>query len=335
MQEPLVSIVIPFKNTEDFFSVCLASIHEQTYSNFEVIAVDDGSTDDSKAIGMKMAEKDARFTILTNNGTGIIPALQLAYSKATGTFITRMDADDIMTPNRLEVMVQSLLAHGTNHIAVGKVSYFSETGVNDGYAAYEKWLNGLTSRGTNFSEIYKECVIPSPCWMVYSSDFNACGGFNTNTYPEDYDLAFRFYKHKLICIPCKDVLHLWRDYSTRTSRTSDHYAENTFLDLKFDYFKEIELDPQKNIVLWGAGKKGKTIAKKLLASNIDFKWICNNEKKIGKHIYDIEMLESSVLAQQENPQVIITVANHEDQKHIKNQLEHLNLSTYKDYYFFC
>ncbi|WP_158977748.1 glycosyltransferase family 2 protein [Cellulophaga sp. L1A9] len=335
MQNPLVSIVIPFKNTEDYFLACLSSISEQSYTHFEVIAVDDSSTDGSKQIATTLALEDDRFTILSNEGAGIISALQLAYRKAKGTFITRMDADDIMISNRLEVMVRSLQQYGTHHIAVGKVKYFSAIGVNDGYAAYESWLNSLTEHGENFSEIYKECVIPSPCWMVHKSDFERCGAFNSEVYPEDYDLAFRFYKNQLKCIPCDEVLHLWRDYATRTSRTSDHYAENTFLDLKFDYFKEIELNTQKNIVLWGAGKKGKTMAQKLLDANINFKWICNNTKKIGKHIYGVEMQSVTTLKDLKNPQLIITVANQEDQKEIKNQLESLNLKSYEDYYFFC
>jgi glycosyltransferase involved in cell wall biosynthesis len=335
MQNPLVSIVIPFKNTEDYFFECLISICEQSYINFEVIAIDDSSVDTSREIANKIALKDDRFSIFSNEGAGIITALQLAYSKTKGTFITRMDADDIMLPNRLEVMVRSLQKYGDNHIAVGKVKYFSETGVNNGYAAYEKWLNSLTEKGVNFNEIYKECVIPSPCWMVYKSDFDRCGGFNSATYPEDYDLAFRFYKNNLTCIPCHDVLHLWRDYSTRTSRTSDHYAENTFLDLKFDYFKEIELNHQKQLILWGAGKKGKTLAQKFLDAKIDFKWVCNNKKKIGKHIYDVEMQSYSMIEKVDNPQMIITVANQEEQKNIKFLLTKLNLKSYEDYYFFC
>ncbi|WP_338039388.1 hypothetical protein [Maribacter litopenaei] len=94
-----------------------------------------------------------------------------------------MDSDDIMAPNRLQVMTDSLLQHGKGNIAVGQVQYFSHRGISNGYERYEKWLNGLTKLGTNFNEIYKECVIPSPCWMVYRADFEACDGFNPHRYP--------------------------------------------------------------------------------------------------------------------------------------------------------
>ena len=93
--------------------------------------------------------------------------------------------------------------------------------------------------------------------MVYKTDFDRCGGFTPNTYPEDYDLAFRFYKQGLKCIPSNEVLHHWRDYAVRTSRVDAHYAENSFLELKVNYFLELSHDKEKTIIIWGAGAKGK------------------------------------------------------------------------------
>lgn len=335
MQNPLVSIVIPFKNTEAYLTDCLESIEKQTYTNFEVLAVDDGSTDDSRAITKYFSTKDARFKVFENTGKGIIDALQLAYSKASGTFVTRMDSDDIMTFNKLETMVNALCTYGKGHIAVGQVKYFSKDGVNDGYLKYEKWLNQLIEKGTNYAEIYKECVIPSPSWMAYTSDFDACGGFNHNTYPEDYDLAFRFYEHKLKCIPCTEVLHQWRDYSTRTSRTSDHYAENHFLDLKLDYFLKLDYTSASKLVVWGAGKKGKKIATKLIDKDISFNWVCDNENKIGKDIYGVLMQSYTTIEKLGEVQIIITVANEDDQKFIIEYLKQHHKTINKDYFFFC
>ncbi len=335
MLKPLVSILIPFKNTELYLVECLEAIQIQTYTNFEVIAVDDNSTDSSSNLLEIYATKDSRIKSFKNPGSGIIDALQHAYSNASGDFITRMDSDDIMTPNRLKIMVNSLLEHGEKHIAIGQVKYFAENGVNNGYLRYEKWLNSLTKIGANYSEIYKECVIPSPCWMVYKTDFDACGAFTPNTYPEDYDLAFRFYEYNLKCIPCETILHHWRDYSVRASRTSEHYAENSFLDLKLTYFIKLDYSESEKLVVWGAGKKGKSVASKLISKGIDFIWVCDNKKKIGKHIYDSEMQSYTVLKSFKHLKIIITVANDDDQKFIHSYLENLNLKASKDYYFFC
>ncbi|MEP0213790.1 MAG: glycosyltransferase family 2 protein [Cellulophaga sp.] len=335
MPTPLVSILIPFKNVEAFLDECINSIISQTYTNWEILAINDHSTDSSASILENYAKKDSRIKTTLNNGQGIIKALQLAYKLSNGTYITRMDSDDIMMPNKIKIMLSSLLKNGTKHIAVGKVKYFAKNGVNDGYKKYEEWLNQLTTTGDNYSEIYKECVIPSPCWMVHKSDFDAVGGFEPNTYPEDYDLAFRFYKHKIECIPCNTILHKWRDYSTRTSRTSEHYAQNYFLELKLNYFLEIEYLQTNTLVIWGAGKKGKEIAKKLIEKNIPFLWVCNNQQKIGKDIYNQKLKHFLAIDNVKDLQIIITVANQKEQLTIKSHLNTLNLKAVKDYFFFC
>lgn len=335
MSQPLVSILVPFKNTEVFINECIESIFDQTYSNWEAIFIDDNSDDNSYSIVEKHAKTDARIKVYKNNHSGIIEALKTAYQYASGSYITRMDSDDLMTPIRLKTMVNSLEKHGEKHLAIGQVKYFRADGISDGFARYEQWLNALTVDGTNYSEIYKECVIPSPCWMLHRNDFDACNGFNSNIYPEDYDLAFRFYKANYKCIPSDKVLLHWRDYSTRTSRTHKHYAENSFLDLKVKYFLELNYDASRPLVIWGAGHKGKTLAKILIKQNIPFFWICDNPKKIGKHIYDQELFNFDYLAELKNPQSIVTVANTKAQEEITGYFEIQNMKSMLDYFFFC
>jgi len=181
----------------------------------------------------------------------------------------------------------------------------------------------------------KQCVIPSPNWMVYKTDLIACDAFYPNRYPEDYDLAFRFYKQHLKCIPCDELTHYWRDYSTRTSRIHEHYAQNHFLDLKLHYFFELNYDSSRSLIVWGAGLKGKYVAKTLLKKGLQFYWICDNPKKIGKDIYGQTLLSFQELKQFNTPQSIITVANAEAQLDIKSQLKTLKMKSMLDYFFFC
>ena len=104
MQQGKVSIVIPFKNTAHYLPDCLDSILGQSNFNWEVLAVDDHSNDQSFEVLSQYADKDPRIKVFKNEGEGIIPALQTAYAKSSGTFITRMDSDDIMKPQRLQRM---------------------------------------------------------------------------------------------------------------------------------------------------------------------------------------------------------------------------------------
>ncbi|MEZ5021876.1 MAG: glycosyltransferase [Chitinophagales bacterium] len=335
MQEDQISILMPVKNAMPFLSECLSSIINQTYQNWELIAVNDHSTDTSFETLTQYANQDKRIKVLNNNGSGIIDALRLAYSKCSGFYISRMDADDIMSNNKLEVLSEALKTNGLGHIAVGKVKYFSENVLGNGYKSYEKWLNSLTEEGTNFTEIYKECVIPSPCWMVHKTDFENCGAFKSNIYPEDYDLCFRFYENGLQCIPCNETLHYWRDYAIRTSRTNEHYADNRFLNLKCHYFIKLNYQVERPLILWGAGKKGKSIAKSLVENGIDFHWLCNNPNKIGKDIYGVVLTSSHQMETIENAQIIVAVANKVEQKELKDYFKTANLEVMKDYFFFC
>ncbi|MEP3383404.1 MAG: glycosyltransferase family 2 protein, partial [Flavobacteriaceae bacterium] len=152
---------------------------------------------------------------------------------------------------------------------------------------------------------------------------------------EDYDLTFRFYEKGMKIIPCNQVLHLWRDYDTRTSRTHEHYAQNYFLDIKLYYFLKLDRNSERPLVIWGAGFKGKSIAKNLIKKDISFIWLCDNPNKINKKIYGKVLHHFSILEGLKKPQSIVTVANEGAQLEIKNYLKELNQRVGNDFFFFC
>ena len=326
---------MPVKNTAIFLTDCLNSILQQTEKEWELIAINDHSTDNSLEVLSNFAEKDKRIKVYTNDGNGIIAALRLAYKNSQGQLITRMDSDDMMLPAKLATLKKQLLENGEGHLATGQVQYFSEAGVGEGYLKYQDWLNGLIVKGTNFQDIYKECVIPSPCWMIHLTDLEKCEAFRPNRYPEDYDLCFRFYEKGLKVIPNDQVLHQWRDYPTRTSRTDKNYADNRFLTLKVHYFLKLERAKNRPLVIWGAGRKGKLIARQLIEHKAEFLWVCNNERKIGKDIYGQVLLPFNAIKKMNRPQLIISVAGDLPQQEILQYLQKQAFKTGEDYYFFC
>lgn len=329
---PLISILLPVKNTADYLPACLDSILNQSISNWELIAINDNSTDNSPIILKTYAQKDQRIKVLDNRGKGIIAALRLAYQNSTGIYITRMDSDDRMAAEKLKMLLNALSNQG--QLAVGQVQYFSATQLGAGYQKYEQWLNQLSVQGNNFQEIYKECVIPSPCWMVHRNDLDRCGAFEADRYPEDYDLCFRFYQHGLQVIPADKVLHYWRDYPNRTSRTDAHYSDNRFLAIKMFYFLKLDYQQTRSLVLWGAGKKGKWMAQYLVQQQIPFQWICNNPKKIGKDIYGQVLGDAAKFKDLDKAHFIVAVANEAAQQEIYSSLEKVGVLG-RDFFFFC
>ncbi len=308
-KNPNISILMPVKDAGKYLHKCIDSIINQTYTDWEVIAVNDHSNDNSLKILREYENNYPRIKVVNNKGMGIVDALNTAYDHATGLFITRMDADDIMDHNKLKLLLNILEKQGTGFVATGFVKYFStDKKLNEGYKKYAAWLNNLTKNNNNFNEIYKECVIPSPCWMMHKKDLDSIGAFHSETYPEDYDLAFRMYTSKIKITGVNKIIHLWRDYPERASRNDENYADNTFSAIKIKYFLAHDHDPTKKLILWGAGKKGKTIAKSLIKNKISFEWITNNPKKIGKKIYDIEIIKYESFSTETNFQIIIAIS---------------------------
>lgn len=107
MQNDLISIIVPVFNAEKTIDRCIHSIVMQTYPYIEVILVDDGSTDSSSMLCDRWADKDARiFTYHKENG-GVSSARNLGIEKATGEWITFVDADDWIAPNMYDRMISA------------------------------------------------------------------------------------------------------------------------------------------------------------------------------------------------------------------------------------
>ncbi|MCB0802342.1 MAG: glycosyltransferase [Flavobacteriales bacterium] len=330
----LISILMPVKNAGLYLKDCLESIIKQTEINWELITVNDHSSDNSLNILQEFSQKDSRISVWNNEGNGIIEALRMGLKKSNGVYIHRMDADDLMPSYKLELLKKNLVVHGENHIITGKVKYFSEQGVSNGYIKYQNWLNSLCDNNSHWDEIYKECVIASPCWLVHRSDLIASGAFEPNQYPEDYDLVFRFYKQGLKVISINETLHLWRDHAKRTSRNDPNYESVAFFALKLSYFFELDRDLKRPLVIWGAGTKGKQMAKILNRKQIKYTWVSNNPNKHGKEIYEKILKSYETILKTNNPQIIITVAQRNAKQEIISFLRKLGLQEYNDYYFF-
>jgi hypothetical protein len=226
-----------------------------------------------------------------------------------------MDADDKMPVNKLELLM-GVMPLDKKTIVTGMVRYFSDSSVSEGYLRYETWLNSLIAAKNHWQNIYRECVIASPNWLVHRSCFEACFGFEQLNYPEDYDMVFKWFEHGFSVIGLPEVTHLWREHPNRTSRTVEAYQQKAFFQLKTRYFIQNHW-ANKKIQLIGGSEKGKLVATILIENNLDFDWFDVNANKIttlilGKEIRDVEHLETNqvsiltVWPTQEKMQVEIT-----------------------------
>lgn len=331
-----VSILMPVFDAEPFLEDCLQSILEQTHQDWELLAVDDHSTDGSRRVLEDYSRSDERIVVLTNDGKGIVPALRLAYRHSSAPLVTRMDADDRMAPDKLRIMHDLLSAHGPGTVATGGVAYFSRgKKLEAGFRRYAEWLNRLAATGRHFEEIYRECVLPSPCWMAWRNDLDRIGAFQADTTPEDYDLCFRMRAGGLRIAGTPAVLHHWCDHPRRASRTLPEYTDHTFLELKVRWFLKIDHRPERPLLLWGAGRKGKRIARLLQQAGVPFHWVCQTPSKWGQDIGGTRIEPPEVLEALQRPQVIVAVAAAADQQAIRSQLSQQGLRPGEEFFFFA
>ncbi len=336
LAQPLVSIVMAVKDTAPYLRECIDSIIAQTYSNWELIAVNDHSTDDTPKILENYAQQDSRIRVFHSDRPKLIPTLQVAYAQVKGILINRMDSDDNMPNDKIETLVTEWHKYGKGTVIAGGTEHFVDEGVvGDGFLKYEQWLNEVARTSTHYQEIYKECVIPSHCWIIHKDDLDAADAFNPLIYPEDYDLCFRFYQLGLQIIGIDKILHHWRDRSNRISRTWDEYKDNRYFDLKLRFFYKLDRDYTRPLVLWGAGKNGKDMAKLLQSKGDTFQWMCDNERKIGKDIYDVRLEHFETIPTLNRPQIMIVVSSPEGKKEIKALLLSWGKVPVTDYWFFA
>ncbi len=327
-----ITIIMPAKNAGKYIDECLSSIRRQTFPFWELMVVNDSSSDQTESIIKEHAIEDERIKLLQNQGDGIVPALKLAFEHAQGEYITRMDADDIMPKGRLKVMFEALQSAPQKTVITGLVKYFGEEVVSEGYQKYETWLNERVLQNDYWDWVYRECVIASPNWMVRKAALKEIGGFDLS-YPEDYHLTLKWQLHGFQVIGIPEITLLWREHPERISRNSERYQQESFFRLKVAHFIKYELKRQP-LVLWGTGIKGRLTAQLLDKHQTPFIWMDQHPEKYKagikghaiKHFPSIESMSHFSL-------LISIFPNGQEFTKLTDYLHHLSADIGSDYWF--
>lgn len=326
-----ISIVMTVKNGASHLTDCIESIIRQSYTYWELLVINNNSDDNTQSI-LESYANDLRIKVFESKQNHNIPsALSQLIPHVTGKFITRMDADDLMHVDKLKLLLAKI--ENENTIATGYVKYFPDELVKEGYRKYEKWLNANLKSHNPYLDIYKECIIPAPCWMLHTATFLKFGGFE-NIIPEDYDFAFRCYTNNLKIEVVPEVIHYWREHEQRNSRNDPDYKDNNYFELKTKYFIECDLKKPDALIVWGAGKKGKAIVKQFLSHGITPAWVTDNPSKIGHDIYDIILQSSDFVKSIDSVQVIVALSSPKDLIEVKMEEETL-IKRDSQFYYFC
>lgn len=185
--EPLISVLMPVHNAEDYLREALDSLWLQTERDFEVIVVDDGSNDGSAEILAQAAEIDTRLRIFKIEHGGVTAALNTGLAKARGQLIARMDADDICEPDRFERQIASL-ENQPNTVAVGSaVTVIDE----DGWTICPDYFP--TDHNAILARMFQgRSAMSHPTVMIRAKPLRRVGGYDPSyMVAQDFDLWLR------------------------------------------------------------------------------------------------------------------------------------------------
>jgi cellulose synthase/poly-beta-1,6-N-acetylglucosamine synthase-like glycosyltransferase len=279
---PKISVLMPCFNAADTLEEALLSLANQTTTDFEVIAVDDGSTDLTPAILAAWAGQDSRFHVLSLQHGGIIKALNAGLSACQGEYIARMDSDDRCHPERLERQARLLDENTQLAVASCLVRGFPEEALREGFRIYIQWQNSLVSDADIRREIFVESPLAHPSVMLRREWLERLGGYEEHGWPEDYDLWLRLYLAGAQFAKVPQVLVDWRERPERLTRQDSRYSVENFIRLKASYLVQGPIKGRDAVLVWGAGMMGRRLGKQLqragapLAAFIDI-----DPKKIG------------------------------------------------------
>lgn len=305
---PTVSVLLPVRDALPHLAEATRSVSAQTLEDFEVIAVDDGSTDGSADHLAAWAAMDRRVRLVGQGPLGIVPALERARSFGRGRYLARMDADDVALPGRLAAQ-RALMEADPAMVACGTgVEYFPSGTVRDGARRYERWINAAVTPEQIERALFVECPLPHPTFFLRADAVAAAGGYRDAGWPEDYDLILRLWAAggRLGKVP--EVLLRWREGPDRLSRTDRRYTPRAFRACKAHHLMSTHLRDRPGAVIWGAGPVGKALARSLLsAGGRVLAFVDLDPRKIGQEIHGAPVLDTDAGLARHGPLHLLAV----------------------------
>ncbi len=284
----MVSVLLPARNASATLEVAVRSILEQSLDNFELIAVDDRSDDDTGQRLLKLANGDPRIRVISGEGRGLSRALNLGLAHCRAPYVARMDADDQSLPTRLEKSVAALEADpGLAAVGTQVEIFRDDRPVSPNMSAYGRWLGSLTTPQTLFAERYVESPLCHPASTLRRSALQAVGGWSDDEMPEDYRLWLELLAqgHRLVNLP--QVLFRWRDHDQRLTRCDPRYGLDRHLKLKAHFLAR----ERASALLWGAGRSGLSLMRLLRDEGMEITGLVDVDPgKIGQRIDGVKVL---------------------------------------------
>ncbi|NNF21243.1 MAG: glycosyltransferase family 2 protein [Saprospiraceae bacterium] len=327
---PLVSVLLPVFNGSHTLGSAIQSILNQSFQDFELVIIDDGSTDNCAQIVNGYSDKRIRY--FQREHEGLAASLNFGISKCRGKYIARMDADDISHIDRLTRQVQFLETKSTVDLVATRVSCQSSND-NRGLDIYIEWQNNFVSHEEIYLNRFVDSPIIHPSIMARKSAFEKYGYYSTDELPEDFELWLRWLQGGARFEKIKKELLVWNDNPLRLTRSHPYYSKDKFCQTKANYlakwFQKQFSDSKPDIWILGSGRHVFQRSNWLTHYGLEIKGFVDLESKPSSKRRIIGYNQISSL---ENSFFLSYVSDRAGRKNIKNFMKESGYSIGQQFY---
>lgn len=227
-----VSVLLPFHKAERSLDAAIASIAAQTFPCFELLLIDNASTDGSTSIAKRWCGKDPRIRLITEERIGIAHALNTGLAATDTALIARMDADDVAHPERLKEQTAFMQAQPGTGVLGTRTSFVTTVERSAGMAAFVDRQNRVLSPREHYVKRFVDAPLAHPTVMFRRSLVEQHGTYDTGPLPEDHELWLRWMHAGVRFAKLPKELLTWTDHAGRLSRTHPNYSVDAFFATK-------------------------------------------------------------------------------------------------------
>jgi len=232
---PAISVIVPLFNTESFVKDCLDSLVAQTFNDFEVIIIDDGSTDNSARIAAGYASSDARFRLIGQPNKGLSEARNTGLKIARGEYVTFVDSDDCVTPNFLELMLSIAKEQQADIVCCNFQNVNEEFKITESCTSDQilsKTSTCLTAEKATAIALYQDSLPDYSAWnKLYRTSLWNNQKFEAGIYFEDFAVIPDILLLSNKVAITKDRLYLYRKRTNSILSTSFSTKKLVLLDI--------------------------------------------------------------------------------------------------------
>ena len=249
-----ISVLLPVRDAAPWLRASLASLARQTLRDFEIVAVDDGSRDDSGDLLEAAAQREPRLRVIHTSARGLPLALNTALEHARGRWIARHDADDLSHRRRFALQHAYGAAHPSVTVVGSRLRLFPRSHVGAGMRRWAAWHNALLDHDAIVSEMLIDSPLAHGTALIRRRALEAIGGWAERGWAEDLDLWLRLRDEGARFVKLRDVLYGWRQHAGSATRRDPRYAIARFMELKLAALERGLLHRERTVHLAGTGE---------------------------------------------------------------------------------